>query len=244
MALLYFKPISVSALNERVDTNLDLSMYDILVCEFYAQDSDHYASMHGGREDHNPEYVIYGKDFGAGTSSFHEWWISNAAKDDVVKAMQIPGVSDTPYLDMLSHKICNITNPTAAQDAATKDYVDDYYINWTTWTPTLSWTGGSPGGTSYARYCQINKTVFFNFGYSVADPNAVLTALTVSLPVTPKNNSFYTAFTGWSYVGGVGITDIMPVNAQNTSVISFFNWRNSVDNQVFQLNVTGQYEVS
>jgi hypothetical protein len=51
-------------------------------------------------------------------------YVANAAKTGFHEAMRLLGVTDTPYLDMLSHRITSVTDPTSAQDAATKNYID------------------------------------------------------------------------------------------------------------------------
>jgi len=50
--------------------------------------------------------------------------VPNAAKSSHAVVMKIAGVTDTPNLDMLGHQITDMADPTSAQHAATRNYVD------------------------------------------------------------------------------------------------------------------------
>jgi hypothetical protein len=60
---------------------------------------------------------------------------------------------------------------------------------WTDWTPTLTWSGGTPSApTTVARYEQREKRIdFYIMVRGTNDSGSTLTALTISLPVTPKD---------------------------------------------------------
>jgi len=65
---------------------------------------------------------------------------------------------------------------------------------WDTWTPTLSWTGGTPGSPSVtvARYTRVEKTIHFYIHIEGSnDAGTTLTALNITLPVTPKDVNAY-----------------------------------------------------
>ena len=58
---------------------------------------------------------------------------------------------------------------------------------WTTWSPTLS--GVTKGnGTEVARYCQIGKTVFFEYSFTLGTTSAITGMPQVSVPVTYKGS--------------------------------------------------------
>jgi hypothetical protein len=50
--------------------------------------------------------------------------VPNAAFDNVVNVCYMQGGTDTPVLNLATRKIVSLADPTAAQDAATKSYVD------------------------------------------------------------------------------------------------------------------------
>ena len=84
------------------------------------------------------EFVLHGGNGSAGsgavlemTGSEYGTWggrmyfsVPNAAKSAWITAMIWMGNLDSPYLDMQSHEIKTLLDPTAAQSAATKNYVD------------------------------------------------------------------------------------------------------------------------
>jgi hypothetical protein len=53
------------------------------------------------------------------------FYVPNAAKTGVSQIIRVAGNTDTPELDLVSHKIIGVLDPTLAQDAATKNYVDN-----------------------------------------------------------------------------------------------------------------------
>ena len=50
--------------------------------------------------------------------------VPNAAKNSFITLALFKGNTDTPYLDMYSHQVKGLAEPTADSDAATKAYVD------------------------------------------------------------------------------------------------------------------------
>ena len=56
--------------------------------------------------------------------------VPNAAKDSFITLALFRGNTDTPYLDMYSHQVKGLAEPTADSDAATKAYVDAGGISW------------------------------------------------------------------------------------------------------------------
>jgi hypothetical protein len=67
--------------------------------------------------------ATWGKD-NPGMSAGFGFFVPNAAKNANLTAMLLLGETDNPYLDMNTHKIVSVLDPTNAQDAATKNYVD------------------------------------------------------------------------------------------------------------------------
>jgi hypothetical protein len=61
---------------------------------------------------------------------------------------------------------------------------------WTTWSPTVA--GITVGnGTQTARYCQIGKTVFYEYGFTLGSTSAVTNTITVPAPVAYKGTSVW-----------------------------------------------------
>jgi len=84
---------------------------------------------------------------------------------------------------MGSHKLTSVTDPASAQDAATKNYVDAVGKAWAAWTPTLTWTGGSPTVTlTTARWSRMGRVVFASVVIGGSDGKDA-TDLTVTAPV-------------------------------------------------------------
>jgi hypothetical protein len=110
----------------------------------------------------------------------------------------------TGNLSMGGYNISNLGSPVASSDAATKAYVDSaggVVIPWTMWSPSLTWSTGTPSGVStIARYTQIGKVITFTIDITSTDSNGC-TGLTVSLPVAPANNGNRIAVTSIENVG-------------------------------------------
>ena len=61
---------------------------------------------------------------------------------------------------------------------------------WTTWSPTVSgFTKGN--GTEVARYCQIGKTVFFEYSFTLGSTSSVSGLPQISTPVTYKGSLIF-----------------------------------------------------
>lgn len=95
-------------------------------------------------------------------------------------------------LSMGTHKLTDLVSGTNPKDAVTLDQISGSIGSWATWTPTLGWSGGTPGSpiTKVARWIQIGNLVLFYLDISSEDSNAC-TGLTVTLPATPSNKSAY-----------------------------------------------------
>lgn len=149
-------------------------------------------------------------------------------------------------LDMNTHKITAVTDPAAAQDAATKNYVDAVGKAWVAWTPTLTWGTGTPASiTTVARWTRIGRIVFFEISINSNDSNGA-TSLTVSLPVTKASSSATAIVQGSESNGGASPAHI-PITGyinSGTSVINFTNFRTGTDGQTIAVYLTGCYEVS
>jgi hypothetical protein len=113
---------------------------------------------------------------------------------------------------------------------------------WNTWTPTLTWTTGTPSSiTTIARYTIIGNTVFFNIYISSADGNAA-TALKISLPVSPKDNNSLISVTSQQLVDTTWANRIAYIDDDDGNGIQFRDFATCTDNLAVAVIVTGQYE--
>ncbi len=85
---------------------------------------DEFIVLSGGSDPTiDPVINLSGKNRSANTGNIR-FFTPNSAKSASNQVMTITGVTDTPALDMNSHKIVSLAAPTASADAATKNYVD------------------------------------------------------------------------------------------------------------------------
>jgi hypothetical protein len=68
--------------------------------------------------------ALYGNTAGGGAAGYTRFYAPNAAGTAWNIVAYITGVTDTPYLDLNSHQIKNILDPSAAQDATTLNFVE------------------------------------------------------------------------------------------------------------------------
>jgi hypothetical protein len=74
---------------------------------------------------------VYGEDHTTHPGTMR-LWVTNSAKNNLIEAVRVDGVTNTPVVDILhgidmnSKKIESLLDPTSAQDAATKNYVDTH----------------------------------------------------------------------------------------------------------------------
>jgi hypothetical protein len=184
---------------------------------------------------------VWGNNVGAGFNGRLDLSVPNAAKNNMIDVATILGVTDTPFLDMHTHRIAALAPATTDMDAAPLTKM------WTAWTPTLTWTAGTTPAaiTKTARWCQIGKVVFFECEISSADSNAC-TGVTISLPVNHATNSITTPISAIEYAPPTAPTSIDPLGYINSagSVIAFLAFRTATDGQAIVLYLSGQYEVA
>jgi len=70
---------------------------------------------------HSGAIIMWGD---GGVDDGMRFYCGNAALDDRITVATILGATDTPFLNMHSHQIKALLNPSEAQDAATRNYVD------------------------------------------------------------------------------------------------------------------------
>ena len=209
MPLLHNNPISMAKLNQNIDDDLWLAPWHILYTDRISGlndmiielgKTDSYMQLYGGKYGtigSGGKYELYG-----GTRLFnpggHIWTVPNAAKNANLTVMQLPGVIDTPYLDMQSHNISSLADPVDVQDAVTKHYAEnhlaasmltDYATN--TFTPIIAFGGASVGITYTTQagcYTRIGNVVTVSGYIVLSNKGTSVGAATIgALPFTVNN---------------------------------------------------------
>jgi len=192
-----------------------------------------------GTTDKGAAIRLYGGTY-ATTPGSLLFYTPDAAQTTNVAVMRVLGVTDTPFLDMLSHRIAGIAAPTTAGDAL-------IYQAWAAWTPTLTWTTGTPSSVvTTARWNQVGKIVFFTLFITSSDSNGC-TNLTFTLPVTPANAGGYTLFTAFERYGAVATYKTLTFYSTNNgsdTLARTTEFQAASDGYVVQVTVTGFYEVA
>jgi len=114
---------------------------------------------------------------------------------------------------------------------------------WTSWIPTLTWTTGTPEGSvvTKARYKIIDGICHFTFYYSATDANDA-TALTISLPVLPKDNDTLTALQSQELADTTWSNPIAYIDDGGTTIV-FRSFSTIANTKAVKVLVTGSYEI-
>jgi hypothetical protein len=117
---------------------------------------------------------------------------------------------------------------------------------WSMWIPTLVWTTGTPvtGLVTIARYKILGNICFISFNVVSTDSNAC-TALTITLPVAPKNNGLYYSLSAIERYGAAGATYANPLAyiTDSGTTIAFRAFATATDAQAIEVTVSGWYEI-
>jgi hypothetical protein len=130
---------------------------------------------------------------------------------------------------------------------------------WSSWTPTVTYfptalsnVGCTTSTTEVAKYKQIGSTVLFRY-QCIAGPQSAanITIVTVSLPVTPKDDDVYPIVNCLEmgsratadYFDPQGYID-MTTSTAAQRLIRFRKWINKIGTDSYALYVNGMYEVA
>ena len=166
--------------------------------------------------------------------------VPNAAKSNFKEGITISGNTDTPVINANTNRLSNVGTVTTTGDALP-------YDDWTTWTPTYSWTVAPTSPTGIARYQITGATCFFHLTYVSTDSNGgKLTSIT--LPISAKNvgvssirvNSYERYGNPTAYHDPMGY-----IRQDGTSMqyIYFDNFQTALDNYIVVVEASGFYEV-
>lgn len=196
--------------------------------------------------------------------------VGNASGSSSSVLFSATGRTDTPTLSLNNNKISSLVTGTTGDMATNKTYVDSAIsgggainnsyvtltnssfsnltpnLQWTAWTPTLTWAGGDPKpSTTTARYARIGNIVFFRF-YTFSGDSNVTTGLTVTLPVAHANTGAYSTCAAQEAVvtGSPVYTNPYPYLTAGSSNLGFAQFTTGIDNQAISVLATGQYEVA
>ena len=114
--------------------------------------------------------------------------------------------------------------------------------SWQAWTPSLSWTTAPAEPVAVARYMAKDHTCFFNIVIDSTDGNGS-TALTVPLPVEPKDNNAFVAVHGIQMVGA-GFSMLGGYIDDGASDLAFYNFQQATDGSALKIIVSGFYEIA
>jgi hypothetical protein len=256
----FYIPISVSTLNTNIDADLNLGAGHGIRTDWIETSTGTNNLTLGRAGVGNLQTIcrlnnlaaleLRGGDYTAGSGGFInigskgmsggiQCGASDAAGTGGSVVMQILGVTDTPFLNLLSHRIAGILDPTTAQDALTHHTYAD-------WTPTLVWATATPSGVSTtARWVKIGNTVFWYFRTYSADSNAT-TGLTFTLPSTPGNHGSVQVAVSGSEIVNTTLYSPRPYvtmsGAENRC--QFWSFQTGVDAQAILVSASGFYEES
>ena len=193
-----------------------------------------------GTTDKGSAIRLHGGTYATTPGSLH-FYTPDADQTASVDVMRVLGVTDTPFLDMLSHRIAGIAAPTTAGDAL-------IYQAWAAWTPTLVWSPTTPAGlTTVARWTQTGKIVSYVFSTKTADSDT-RSLTTVTLPVAPANIAANIACASIETSGAAGATYTNPLAyIQADGSNNKINFRASVVGTIGQFisyEISGSYEVA
>lgn len=202
---------------------------------------DSFLMLKGGTDAYYPAMLIYGKNYAAsGDAGDILFLLPDAAKTSYKTAMRLCGNTDTPSIDVNSNRVSSLGQSTTDMDAVPQTKM------WGSWTPTLTWAGGTPGSiTRTSRYCQIGKTVYFTFQIDATDSNAC-SGLAITLPVSMANTTAYGVVGVYGLEGygtGGNTWRVLQTILYNNS-IQFIDFQTATDNQPVYVRVSGFYEAA
>jgi len=116
-------------------------------------------------------------------------------------------------------------------------------IEWTAWTPALTWTTADPASiTTIARYKTQGKICFFNFMCTSADGNDA-SQLSISLPAAAKDNNSMISFSSQQLVDATWTNPLAYLD-DDSGGITFRNFAVATDTKTVTIIITGQYEIA
>jgi hypothetical protein len=139
-------------------------------------------------------------------------------------------------------------NTKASEDYAinTINQLSQKVGNWKDWTPTLTWTTGTPATdvVTTAKYVVIGKLCYFTLYYKASDGNGA-TALTVTLPVTAydKAGSQPASCNAQQKVDTTWTNPLAYIDDDN-NLLKFRSLATVTDTNAVELLVTGFFEVA
>lgn len=128
---------------------------------------------------------------------------------------------------------------------------------WSTWTPTVAYTGTGPSevgaastGATVARYKQLGSTVHFQYQYVVgAQSGIAVTNATITLPINPKDTDTYPVMNAIALGSSNNYYDPVAYIDQTTGTaasrfIRFRSFQALIATNPYAMYVNGTYEVT
>jgi len=201
------------------------------------EDDDHYIAIYGGdwvNHVGGGAISLVGFTLGGYVSIF----TPNAANTAQIEVATFTGQTATPVLNMRSHRITSLADPTTSGDALP-------YQAWANYSSlTHTWLGATPASWMYSmRYTKIGKTCFYSYEGSSADSNAT-TGLTITvMPYTAAAKNYHGQWINGTGAGGSTFNDVLGYVPSTVAGVQFLRWVTPTDGQPLYVQGSGFYEV-
>jgi hypothetical protein len=152
------------------------------------------------------------------------------------------GAGNEPTKDYMYQLITNQLGGFFGDSVYIPKMAENVKNNWKDWIVTETWSTATPASINrIARYTTIGNTCFFNYYAASADGNGA-TQLTITPPVTPKDNNSVITFTAQQQVDTTWTNPLAYLD-DDAGGITFRAFAVATDAKSVTVIVSGQYEI-